>query len=97
MSRCSVPNWVGSGEGRSTLPGKPTATRSPWSRQTEGFACRMCVRVGKRLRTGRAKWARSVHKQSPEEPLTDRSYMPGLSARPIDLAASTTGKEQRYE
>jgi hypothetical protein len=37
----------GSGEGRSALPGKPAATRPPRSRQTQGFACRTCVRERK--------------------------------------------------
>ena len=78
MSRCSVPNWVGSGEGRSTLPGKPTASRSPRSRQTQGFACRMFAREGNRLRPWPAKWMLCVHERSQQEPMNDRVNMSGL-------------------
>ena len=75
MGRCSVPNWVGSGEGRSTLPGKPTATRSPRSRQTQGFACRTCVRERKCPRNWRVNWTQSVREQSQKWALIDRAHV----------------------
>lgn len=78
MCRCSVPNWVGSGEGRSALPGKPTASRSPRSRQTQGFACRMFAREGNRFHIWPAKWALRAHERGQEEPMSERVNMSGL-------------------
>lgn len=88
MGRCTVPNWAGSGEGRSALPGKPAATQPPRSRQTQGFACRLYVRERKCPRNWRAKWTIFVQEQRQKWALIDRAYKPRLlQAKPATATA----------